>query len=419
MISIKGSKIRKPLEVNGALWVSDFKRNAVYVFDDTMTLRTRIVHPTLRKPRGMCMFEESVLVCCFDGDGWISKVNSHGCTKWKTCRRPRGIVYDGTFVYVTEVRKGVVLKVFKNATTICEFGKGKLNMPRGIDVTGNSLVIADSGNDRVVGISKDTGNILWSVPSQAPNDVIFNGTDCYVSQWYLKRVKRLRDGYEWAPANSGFLTMIGTFGDTLVVGDDSGAIHFLDGNMHPPSFRPGGDELGVHVTRQATLDLSGKELDDLSFSRFLPHIHNNPDVTRIELWQNELGDLAITELVNVMQNNLRLVNTLWLGHNKIGDDGIAAIGRALESHSSLTDVFVDNNLITSKGVESLCSNLVRAPQIRRLGLHTNRITDSAMLSLVRLLSTPVFSKLEFVFLKNNPISRGTQSIIERESFVVV
>ena len=125
------------------------------------------------------------------------------------------------------------------------------------------------------------------------------------------------------------------------------------------------------------------------------------------------------ELKNYTPNNLRLVNTLWLGHNKIGDDGIAAIGRALESHSSLTDVFVDNNLITSKGVESLCSNLVRAPQIRRLGLHTNRITDSAMLSLVRLLSTPVFSKLEFVFLKNNPISRGTQSIIERESFVVV
>lgn len=418
MITIKGSKPRKPLEVDGFLLVSDFNKNAVYVFDKTMKLCNRIVHPTLRKPRGMCIFEESVLICCFDGNGWIVKLSSSGCVKWKTCQRPRGIAYDGSFVYVTEVRKGVVLKVFKNSRTIREIGKSKLKMPRGIDVVGDSLVVADSGNNRIVGITKDSGSILWSVHSQAPNDVVFNGADCYVTQWYMRSVKRLRDGYEWIPARSGTLAMIGTFGDKFVVSDDSGAIHlFSDCNMEPPH-RTADNELGIHVTREATLDLSGKELDDLSFDRFIPHIRNSSDVTRIELWQNQLGDAAITKLMNVMRPNLKLVTTLWLGHNKIGDEGIASIGQALKSNLNLTDVFVDDNLITSKGVEALCKNLVSAPQIRRLGLHTNNITDFAMLSLVRLLSAPAFSNLEFVFLKNNPISKETQSKIKKESFVV-
>lgn len=419
MITMKGSSPRKSMDIDGELWVSDFKRDVIHCFDNNMKFVKCLEHPSLKKPRGMCVFKDSLLVSCFDGNGWITKINPAGCGIWKICQRPRGIVYDGQFVYVTEVCKGVISKISEDSTTVCEFGTGLLSMPRGIDVNGHSLVVADSGNDRVVGLSSETGSILWALPAHAPNDVIISEDECYVSQWYLKSVKRLSDGHEWTPHRSGYFTMIGKKGCNFIVGDDSGAIHlFSRSEMKPPQQKTV-NELDLQILRPSLLDLSGQEVDDLSFQRFVPQIKRCGDIHRIELWQNQLSDYSVINLMNIVQTDLRSLTTLCLGRNRMGNEGLLAIGMTLVKTPTLTDVYVDDNFITSDGVANLRMLISSAPQLRRLGLDTNQIDDSEALSLVDLLSSDTFSRFEFVSLKNNPVSEVTRICVRNKPFVVI
>lgn len=333
---------------------------------------------------------------------------------WKRCDRPRGITHDTTYVYVTEVRLGVILKLtIEDASTAVMLGKNKLCMPRGIDVLPNSnaIVVADSGHDRIVCLNSNTGTCLWVIDVSAPNDVLVSRGEIFASQWYAKRVLRLRDGKVWTRAAVGNLTMMGSYGNSVLVGDDSGYIHrFQNCDMRDASDKT---HNLVEISKERTIDLSGRELDDLAFLRHLPHIHNHANVTRLELWQNQLENDAVMAL---MQRPLRQLATLWLGHNLIADDGVIAICKAFRTIPSLTDLFLDDNRITGKGVECLVNHIHCLPQMRRIGLHTNRISDKPMKSLVRKLND--FDSFQFVFLKNNPVHKATVNLIKGYPFVV-
>lgn len=413
-----GGRLRKPLRVGDEWWVSDFHADCIHRLDERLRPRSPVSGRDLRGPRGMCRFGKEVLVCCYHGEtGWVTRISSTRCRKWVECERPRGIACDEEYAYVTEVQAGAVARFhMQRDARRTWLGKGMFRQPRGIACAGGTLVVADSGNDRIVGMTA-RGQFLWEVRACAPNDVATLGGRILASEWYARRVVQVQPtAAVWASPDAHHFTMLGADDDRVLVADDGGTLHVVAYDAFQPTRDANASCLSlVTPSRDVVIDLSGQRIDDTSLQRLLPDLARATETTNLQLWQNELACRGVVDLMHTVRAHCRLLATVWLGHNAIGDAGARAMATSFGALPNLRSVFLDDNRITCAGAQSIASHIPDATRLKRLGLHTNLIRDRGATRVVR--AAQEAQHFEFLWLHNNYLSSAAREAFATVSFV--
>ena len=95
-------------------------------------------------------------------------------------------------------------------------GENILKFPRGLDIFNNNVIVADSGNNRIIELSI-TGQIINIIENfNSPNDVVTYENQIIVSEWYNKSIKIYNlksENYKVykIPIGSGYLSMLSIY----------------------------------------------------------------------------------------------------------------------------------------------------------------------------------------------------------------
>ena len=90
------------------------------------------------------------------------------------------------------------------------------------------------------------------------------------------------------------------------------------------------------------------------------------------------------ELVHGLSQNCS-VKKLELGINPLGDSGVIALGRALETNETITGVWLTNCSMTIIGGAALASSLMANSTIKELYIHNNSLGGEAIQKFAELL----------------------------------
>jgi hypothetical protein len=114
----------------------------------------------------------------------------------------------------------------------------------------------------------------------------------------------------------------------------------------------------------------------------------SPDISKIELMGNKLEGPDISELINHLEINLlRVLTTLNLAENKIGDIGATAISNYLiEPQCKLQSLTVSFNNISDKGGVQLAQGLGENSSLELLNMDCNNLTDITLAEIERALT---------------------------------
>lgn len=169
--------------------------------------------------RGIAFHADRLFVASYGSPrGLISCFHATtGCVRYRVaCYRPRGIVYYGGRLFVTEVNRNRVAVLDAADGRAVRWLRCSLSQPRGIDVDARGhLVVADSGNNRVVCMTRD-GCPLWVRGGfHRPNDVCCTPR-LLVSEWGARRVSDVTSTCRLP----GQPVMLSTWGNLLLVCDD-------------------------------------------------------------------------------------------------------------------------------------------------------------------------------------------------------
>ena len=129
--------------------------------------------------------------------------------------------------------------------------------------------------------------------------------------------------------------------------------------------------------RELTLDVSCKKISDtrLEYIRdIVSRYENFSDLTTLHLFDNRITSKG---MYTVCRLNPSHITTIWLGHNRIRDDGIVTLVGT--DWPSLVHLFLDDNFIGDTGA----THLTRLKTVRRLGMHTNCLTEEGIATLRR------------------------------------
>ncbi len=131
------------------------------------------------------------------------------------------------------------------------------------------------------------------------------------------------------------------------------------------------------------IDLSSKNLSnhDLKWVSFLL---KNKLIIQLDLGKNRIGDDGVKALGKVIETNLTLTQ-LDLKNNRIGDEGVKALGKVLETNQSITQLNLEYNSIGDDGVKALGKVLETNPTLTQLNLGRNRIGDEGTKALCKAL----------------------------------
>ena len=228
---------RHIIQSAGKLYVSAYDAHAVFVID-AQTWKTeralRCAH--LKHPRGLQIVANRLYVVCYGHPMGAVVVIDLLTLREIMCfavPRPRGIVAFRGRLFVTQVWEHRV-SVHDLDGRLQYHLYGGFCHPRGIDIDRRRqlLVIADSGNDRVVWLTLE--GRVWSIRHgvHAPNDVVCCDHDTVItSEWYNRRLRvfwrgRLEEEVATVPEGSGDFAMMGRWRRHVFVSDnDKGCVH--------------------------------------------------------------------------------------------------------------------------------------------------------------------------------------------------
>lgn len=239
--NIKFKMPRKIIIYNGILWVSSFGDNCIFLLDpETEILKGKVSFSRLKNPRGMYPLGNYIYVACYgDPMGGIVCFNVSTLEEimYFEVPRPRGLVISGNEIFITEVMEHRISVFDLNGKLKRYIGTGILQCPRGITIDNQeNIIIADSGNHRIIFLNKD-GYLVNTVDKiLSPNDVTYYNNKIFVSQWFDKCIQILdpvigKIGETYIiPQGSGFLAMIYINNNNLYVSDDDGYVHVFNIN---------------------------------------------------------------------------------------------------------------------------------------------------------------------------------------------
>ena len=230
---------RKSLIYNNILWLSSYGDNCIYLIDIyTQLIIKTLTFTKLKNPRGICNYNKYIYIACFgDPIGNIICFDSETFVEILNfdVPRPRGLIISGEELFITEVMQHRISVYNLNGVLKRYIGTGLLHCPRGIAVNNeNNIVIADSGNNRIV-ILNPNGNLIQSSNTiYAPNDVSCYFDKIFVSQWYDKCIRiynPITNKFgimNKSPQISGFFSMLYIYNHVIFVSDENGYLHIFD-----------------------------------------------------------------------------------------------------------------------------------------------------------------------------------------------
>lgn len=232
-------QFRKPrciLHHGACVYVSAYGADAIFRLDAATHERLSAIRtPDLVNPRGLVVVGKKLFAACYGhpvGSVVVICLDTLSQAGTFKVHRPRGITASGGLLYVTEVFMDRIGVFSLDGNLKCHI-YCRLHRPRGIaiDKERSLLVVADSGNDRLVWMTLD-GRIVKKCPGlHAPNDVVIcpDGT-IVASEWYGRSLRMLRDGKLSkrfvVPGGSGHFSMMGRSRRRVYVSDDDrGCVH--------------------------------------------------------------------------------------------------------------------------------------------------------------------------------------------------
>nr|XP_058957825.1 NLR family CARD domain-containing protein 3-like [Pocillopora verrucosa] len=129
-----------------------------------------------------------------------------------------------------------------------------------------------------------------------------------------------------------------------------------------------------------TLDLSYNEIGDDGAAALGECLKYNKSLTTLHLSDNEIGNDGAAALGECLKSNKSLT-TLDLSFNKIGDNGAAALVECLKDNKSLTTLYFSDNKIGDDGAAALGECLKYNKSLTTLYLSFNKIGDDSAAAL--------------------------------------
>ena len=151
---------------------------------------------------------------------------------------------------------------------------------------------------------------------------------------------------------------------------------------------------------QSKLEETGFNAVDFSHCRLAPadctavvhFIKRFPQISLINLSDNNIGSLVCVELVKLFDNANCQLRSLNLRYNSIDDEGVKQLSNVLKN-CQLSSLHLGRNNITDEGVKQLSNALVNS-QLRSLNLEFNGITDEGVKQLSNVLENSQLSSLD-------------------------
>lgn len=235
---------RKILYYNHLYWLTSYNDNCVFILQKNLQeyiIKKKIILDNLKNPRGITHIDNKIYVACYGEP--IGGIICFDATTYQeilyfNVARPRGIIAINKLLYITEVNQNRIGIYDEMGHNISFIGTHILNQPRGIDINhNNELIIADSGNNRIVYLDL-VGNLIRIIDDtiESPNDVSCYKNKLYFSEWYKKTIRiydeethLLNNSSYQIPNGSGYLAMIATINNQLYISDDClGCIHIYN-----------------------------------------------------------------------------------------------------------------------------------------------------------------------------------------------
>jgi Ran GTPase-activating protein (RanGAP) involved in mRNA processing and transport len=161
------------------------------------------------------------------------------------------------------------------------------------------------------------------------------------------------------------------------------------------------------------------------FFKAIKKDHNLMSLTHLQLWYCDFKPMSMSLLKAITQANLPSLRSLNMGQNYMGAQAGEVFAKA-KNWSALRDLDLANNALTSEGVHALCNapffseleslNLglnrtgdegvgalldASPPQLQKLGLEHNGITDQGVDALI---GSTLLPRLRTLDLRDNEIS---------------
>lgn len=119
---------------------------------------------------------------------------------------------------------------------------------------------------------------------------------------------------------------------------------------------------------------------------------------RLDMCKQSIGPAGGRRVAEALRMN-KSVNSLLLGTNGLGDDGISAVAEVAANAEQLHTLYLGCNGIRVKGVKALCEAITSNSNIRNLWLKRNPVADDGIAAICQMLETT--DNLEVLDLQNS------------------
>lgn len=123
-----------------------------------------------------------------------------------------------------------------------------------------------------------------------------------------------------------------------------------------------------------TIDLSENNVSDMALTNLVAKINKAPKLTTLTLAGNAISSEGLVQLSKLLMEN-KSIKVLDLRSNTITDNGAEALAKALSSNKTLEEIYLDKNSIGDDGACFLASYLDGHESIRILSLNDNNISN--------------------------------------------
>lgn len=125
-----------------------------------------------------------------------------------------------------------------------------------------------------------------------------------------------------------------------------------------------------------TLQLDGNKIGDDGFTALIDKRENFPNIDTFSIENNHIGKLGFDRLSRRGLNNVRM---LYLGGNKMGDEGLAlfAWGSTKNRFNSLAGLRLSKNCITKRGFESFFATAC-LPKLHKISFADNHLYNESL-----------------------------------------
>ena len=170
--------------------------------------------------------------------------------------------------------------------------------------------------------------------------------------------------------------------------DNLNIITFEPKTLKLKQFKSDNLDLLENIHSLTELDLSEMHINEDNFDKYYKIIINNPSLTTLNLYDNNLYNHELEVLGLLLMNENCVLTELNLGFNEFDDEGAISLSKSLEVNKSLTKLDLSKNNISDDGMIAL-SNMVKVNKtLKHLDLYgDSKISEKTLLVMLDALKT--------------------------------